>query len=105
MSSDPYRYTPGGLVLGVEGVSSFVQSKIEHMQRMCDHHEVYTDLAERANDEVLWTMKRLIEVLPEEIKGQVITLLDLHAQLQFPLLGQRFALPLPRRRSSYEEVA
>jgi len=104
-SIDPYHYTPDGLELGVEGVSSFVQSKIEHMQHMRDHHEVYTNIAERANDEVLWTMKRLVEVLPEEIKGQVVTLLDLHAQLQFPLLGQRFALPFPRRRAYYEEVA
>ena len=92
MSIDPYRYVPDGLDLGAEGVSHFVQDKIEHLRHMREHHEVYTNVAEYATDDVLWTMKRLVEVLPEEIKAQVITLLDLHAQLQFPLLGQSFAL-------------
>ena len=104
MSIDPYRYVPDGVELGIEGVSRFVQDKIEHLSSMREHHELYTNVAESANADVLWTMKRLVEVLPEEIKAQVVTLLDLHAQLQFPLLGQGFALPLSKRRM-YEEVA
>ena len=104
MSINPYHYVPDGRVLGSEGVSHFVQDKIEHLHYILEHHEVYNHVAEHATDDVLWTMKRLVEVLPEEIKAQVITLLDLHAQLQFPLLGQSFALPLSRRRM-YEEVA
>ncbi len=104
MSIDPYRSIPDGRELGVEGVSRFVQDKIEHLDSMREHHEVYTNLAEHATNDVLWTMKRLVEVLPEDIQAQVVTLLDLHAQLQFPLLGQSFALPLPKRRM-YEEVA
>ena len=101
---DPYRYIPDERELGTEGVSRFVQDKIEHLHHMREHHEVYINVAERANADMLWTMKRLVEVLPEEIKAQVVILLDLHAQLQFPLLGQSFALPLPKRRM-YEEVA
>ena len=71
---------------------------------MREHREVYTNVAEHASADVLWTMKRLVEVLPEDIQAHVVTLLDLHAQLQFPLLGQSFALALPKRRM-YEEVA
>lgn len=101
---DPYHYHPDTLELGVEGVSRFVQDKIDHMQFMLAHHEVYTDLAQSADANILWTLQRLVEVLPDALRPQVVTLLDLHAQLQFPLLGRQFGLRVPLHYF-FEEVA
>ncbi len=101
---DPYHYSPDTLELGVDGVSRFIQDKIDHMQYMLAHHEVYTDLSQRADANVLWTLQRIAEVLPDSLRVQVVTLLDLHAQLQCPLLGWGFALTVPARYF-FEEVA
>ncbi len=104
MSIDPYHYSPDTLELGVDGVSRFVQDKIDYMQYMLAHHEIYTDLGQGADANVLWTLQRLVEVLPDQLRPQVVTLLDLHAQLHCPLLGRQFTFMVPRRHF-FEEVA
>ncbi len=101
---DPYHYRPDDLELGVDDVSRFVQDKIDYMQYLLAHHEVYTDLSQRADANVLWTLQRIVEVLPDPLSQQVVTLLDLHAQLQCPLLGRGFALTVSSRQF-FEEVA
>ena len=101
---DPYHYSPDTLHLGVDGVSQFIQGKIAYMEYLVAHHEVYSNLGQIADADVLWTVKRLVEVLPDSLSQHVVTLLDLHAQLQCPLLGRQFVLRVSPRHF-FEEVA
>ena len=101
---DPYHYSPDTLYLGIDGVSQFVQDKIQYMEYLLAHHEVYADLSQRADVNVLWTVPRLVEVLPDSLAQHIVTLLDLHAQLHNPLLGRQFAHFVPTRHC-FEEVA
>jgi hypothetical protein len=103
-TQDPYHFRPDTLHLGVEGVSQFVQGKVDYMQYLLAHHEVYADLEQRADANILWTLQHLVEVLPDGLAQHVVTLLDLHAQLHNPLLGRQFAHFVPTRHC-FEEVA